>query len=299
MTDARALVSCVIPVYNGAAFVAEAIGSVLSQTYEPLECIVVDDGSTDDTAQVVGGFGEQIRQLRESNRGAAAARNAGTRAARGQFVAFLDADDIWEATKLERQMALFRAHRELALVYCGLRLVDREGKHLGSLPPADPLLALRNTLLAEPPFISLAQTGVIPRHVLLATGGFDERLLTGEDSDLAWRLAVQFPIAAVPEPLASYRSHPAQKHLAHPSLEHDRKLILRKAFNSNLLPAELQSLERRARANLAFDLASALRREHRLRALAQVWDAFRISPLRSIRWMASFAARRLVHRGAR
>jgi glycosyltransferase involved in cell wall biosynthesis len=111
-----ALISCIVPVYNGEKYLAEAIESVLKQDYESTEIIVVDDGSTDRTGAVAARYSKRLRYLRQTNAGPGAARNLGIDAAAGEFVAFLDADDLWHAEKLTRQMARFRARPELG--YC-------------------------------------------------------------------------------------------------------------------------------------------------------------------------------------
>jgi glycosyltransferase involved in cell wall biosynthesis len=110
------LVSCIVPVFNGERYVREALDSIVAQTHRPLEIIVADDGSTDGTAAIVAVFGERVRYFKQSNEGPAAARNLGISVATGDFVAFLDADDLWHPEKLERQMARFRARPELK--YC-------------------------------------------------------------------------------------------------------------------------------------------------------------------------------------
>ena len=110
------LISCVVPVFNGERYLAEALESILKQSYRSLEIIVVDDGSTDGTAAVMDHYAGQARLLRQANAGTAAARNLGLNAAQGEFVAFLDADDLWHPEKLERQMARFQARPELD--YC-------------------------------------------------------------------------------------------------------------------------------------------------------------------------------------
>lgn len=114
------LVSCVIPVFNGARFVGEAIASALAQSHQPVEVIVVDDGSTDGTAAVVREFGLSAHYIHQANAGPPAARNAGMLVARGEFIAFLDADDRWHPEKLARQLAFFRARPEMG---CCLTLV--------------------------------------------------------------------------------------------------------------------------------------------------------------------------------
>jgi glycosyltransferase involved in cell wall biosynthesis len=107
------LISCIVPVFNGERYLGETLDSILAQTYRPLEIIVADDGSTDGTPAVVASYGERVRYLSQLNAGPAAARNLGLCAARGEFIAFLDADDLWHPEKLARQMARFQARPEL------------------------------------------------------------------------------------------------------------------------------------------------------------------------------------------
>src|SRR5262245_12720800 len=109
----ESLISCIVPVYNGERYLAETLDSILAQTYRPLEIIIADDGSTDGTAEVVASYGDKVRYLRQDNAGASAARNVGLGAARGEFVAFLDADDLWDSKKLARQMARFDVRSDL------------------------------------------------------------------------------------------------------------------------------------------------------------------------------------------
>ncbi len=111
-------VSCVIPAWNATETIARTIASALHQTVAPLEILVVDDGSTDDTAQVVGSIGGTVRLIRQANAGGEAARNRGISESSGEFIAFLDADDIWLPEKLERQLAVLRGRPEVAIVGC-------------------------------------------------------------------------------------------------------------------------------------------------------------------------------------
>jgi glycosyltransferase involved in cell wall biosynthesis len=117
----QALVSCIIPVYNGERYLREAICSILAQTYRPLEIIVADDGSTDGTAAVIAAYGNQVRYLSQANTGPAAARNLGLRAALGDSVAFLDADDLWHPEKLARQMTQLQKRPEIDLCFARYR----------------------------------------------------------------------------------------------------------------------------------------------------------------------------------
>ena len=107
------LISCIVPVYNGERYLGEAIESILRQNYRPIEIIIADDGSTDRTAAIAAAYGGQVLYLRQANAGTAAARNLGMRVAKGEFFAFLDADDVWPSDKLDQQMARFQAHPEL------------------------------------------------------------------------------------------------------------------------------------------------------------------------------------------
>ena len=109
------LISCVVPVFNGERYLRKALESIFQQTHRPLEVIVADDGSTDGTAAIAAGYDEPAMYLRQSHTGSAAARNLGLSAARGEFVAFLDADDLWHPEKLARQMARFETRPELDL----------------------------------------------------------------------------------------------------------------------------------------------------------------------------------------
>ena len=293
MNEATPLVSTLIPVHNGEAFIGEAIASVLAQTYQPLECIVIDDGSIDRTEQIVRGFGTRVRSLKTLNRGPSSARNAGARVASGEYLAFLDADDTWDPTKIVRQMDLMRRRPSLGLVYCSFERVDANGNHLEFSSAPDPADVLRDVLLNVGPGLGLGSTGLVPIHAFRAIGGFDERLARGQDSDLAWRLAVAFPVGLVPEPLASYRQHAAQIHRDVTTWEHDWTLILRKAFASMCLPPEIQALERRARTNLALTVAYEQRREQPLRSGAKLLQALSLSPLRTTRLIARSGVRRL------
>jgi len=117
MTSAAPEVSVIIPVYNGARYVVDAIGSVLEQTHRDLEIVVVDDGSTDDSPAILGRFAAPVRVIRQENGGTGAARNRGVSASRGELLAFLDQDDLWMPAKLTMQIAALRTHAELEAVF--------------------------------------------------------------------------------------------------------------------------------------------------------------------------------------
>lgn len=256
MTDQ--LISAVIPVYNGAAFVAEAVESVLRQTYQPVECIVVDDGSTDSTPRVLDAL-TGIRIERQRNLGVSAARNRGVQVANGSFIAFLDADDVWLESKLERQFAIMHA-RAADLVYTGIKVVDEELRPILNLPAPSPQRALENTLLMGSPVMSLAQTGLFRADALRCLGGFNERMSTSADADLACRASVSMRIEAVEDCLVLYRRHPDQMHSDLQATEHDMSLLYTEFFANN--PDLAKHYEARARASLDLTIAAGSWRRH-------------------------------------
>lgn len=269
--------------FNGERYVADAIASVLAQTYRPIECLVVDDGSTDATPQVIRQFGSRVDAVRSTNRGVASARNIGAMCATGDFVAFLDADDTWLPEKIEKQMEVVRRCPGVGLVYCGVSLVDQALRTVGRIDPAPPEVAVRNTLLLERPFATgVGSTGLLPIDVFLHVGGFDERLSTSADCDLTCRVGARYSLACAPEPLACYRTHGDQMSGNLDKFEQDMTLILDKLFGESRPPDVVAGLEQRARANLEFALAvGAMRLGERRRAGRHVLAAFRHDPRRA------------------
>lgn len=177
-------ISAVITTYNRASIVPRAIASVLAQTRPVEELIVVDDGSRDNTAEVVGSYGPPVRYVHQENRGLSAARNTGAREARGGWIAFLDDDDEWLPDKIERQVAVLKENPAASLCYGGALWVDRNGgtEFLRPLPPDRlwPAIRMRSPIT---PCASMVR-----RDAFLESGGFDERLRCVED----WEFAIRF-----------------------------------------------------------------------------------------------------------
>jgi glycosyltransferase involved in cell wall biosynthesis len=204
------LVSVIIPTYNRAAWVTEAAASVLNQTYRDFELIVVDDGSTDATLEALASFWGQIKVLRrQERRGVSAARNLGAAAARGEWLAFLDSDDLWLPDKLARQMNYLRAHPDL-LICQTEEIWIRNGVRVN--PPQTHRKAAGDIFLLSLERCMVSPSAVMLHRRLLDTlGGFDETLPAGEDYDLWLRLAWREPVGLVPEPLVIKRGgHPDQ-----------------------------------------------------------------------------------------
>ncbi len=196
-------VSVVIPTYNRARSIRRSIESVLQQTFQDFEILVVDDGSTDDTAQVVAGIGDsRIHYHRQAvNGGAGAARNAGLLLARGEWVAFQDSDDLWRPEKLALQMARFEAAEErLGVVYCGFIRIE-QGRERYSPPPK--IVQREGNIHAEllkGNFVT-TQAAVVRRECFSTVGLFDQSLQPLEDWDLFLRLSKAYPFGIVDEPL--------------------------------------------------------------------------------------------------
>jgi glycosyltransferase involved in cell wall biosynthesis len=180
-------VSVIIPTYNRAGFIGEAIQSVLDQTCTDWELIVVDDGSTDETAQVVAQFGERVTYVYQDNAGVSAARNAGLATARGELVSFLDSDDRMLPHNLETLVVLLDAQPKVSVAYGRYYWMNENGQPIGD--PDGPTLEgqiLPQLVLEETMFIG---TALIRRGCVEAIGGFDETVQFQEHWDFYLRLS--------------------------------------------------------------------------------------------------------------
>ncbi len=201
-------VSVIIPTYQRSHIVSQAINSVLAQTYKDYEIIVVNDGSQDNTPQVLAQFSDtRITAIHQTNQGLSAARNTGIRSARGKYIAFLDDDDLWEPQKLEKQISILEANPNFGLIYSDALFFSDENGLLGSsynqaFPT--PNLQVLWTLFRYN-YIPVL-TVVVRRNCLDEVGLFDETLRSCEDHDLWLRLIEKFPIYFLNEVLARYRN---------------------------------------------------------------------------------------------
>jgi glycosyltransferase involved in cell wall biosynthesis len=242
-------VSVVIPTYNYGRFIEQAIGSVLGQTHLPSEIIVVDDGSTDETTAVVGGFGALVRCIREDHAGVCAARNRGVAESTSELIAFLDADDTWEPTNLEKQLARFETDEEIGLVHSALReFADETGETIRLCMAGGEDGMAESLLLWEGPMIVRPGGAVtVSRKAFNHVGGFDPRMKVGEDWDFCYRVARSFKVGFVAEPLVNYRIHSAGAHRNLQNMERGMLLFYEKAFATD--NQEILKLRRRAYGN--------------------------------------------------
>lgn len=221
-------VSVVIPAYNHASFLAETITSAFSQTWCDFEVIVVDDGSTDATAQVAAQFGDSIRYIRQDNQGIAAARNTGIRHARGELISFLDDDDLWDPDHLRMVVPAFEDPYTMA-VYTGWQAIDENNRRLprGStrvVPPEQ----LYDTLLVGGFFTGACVT--VRRTCLDRVGVFDEALHGCDDLDLWLRISRHQKFKGIPEVLVLYRMHGGGLSSNELHMFRDRLKVLHKHF---------------------------------------------------------------------
>jgi glycosyltransferase involved in cell wall biosynthesis len=223
-TRSTARISVVIPAYNAAKHLPAAIQSVLSQSGPPGEIIVVDDGSSDDTVAVAHSFGVQVISV--PNGGPSAARNAGTRAASGEFIAYLDADDMWAPEKLTEQLTTLEGYGRPAFSFTDYRMFDESGpfreksellrrpafrKSVGNARRRATLVmaAGGNGPVLYDSYI-MPSSLMVRRQDIFAVGGFDETLRVSEDYEFCLRLFRVVPAVVIMKPLVLYRQHAAQ-----------------------------------------------------------------------------------------
>lgn len=200
------LVSVAITTYNAADYLREAIESALRQTHQPLEIVVINDGSTDHTAEVCASFGTAIKyfyQPQDGTMGASAQIRAILETS-GDFIAFLDHDDRWLPTKIEKQLQLMEAHPDAGAVFTGVQLIDGKGAALGLSPPLPPSGDVFHRLLTNCYYTHSA--GLVRRSSLARSGIQDVDAIAG-DWDQWLRIARYYPILMVEEPLTEYRIH--------------------------------------------------------------------------------------------
>lgn len=198
------LVSVIVPAYNVEQFVEATVRSLLAQTYRELEIIVVDDGSTDSTPQVLARLADpRLRVVRFDNGGLPAARNRGWELAQGEVLAFLDADDLWDPEKVERSLPLLQ---ESVAVGSRMRYIGEDGRRLPAAAGEAPDAPGARERIARADLMPFPISSILfDRAAAEAAGRFDEALPQVEDLDFLSRVALVGPITWVPEPLGSYR----------------------------------------------------------------------------------------------
>jgi glycosyltransferase involved in cell wall biosynthesis len=200
-------VSIVMASKNYARFLPSAVGSVRAQTFTNWELLIIDDGSTDDTAATIKPFlsDARIRSIRSDHLGQTRAKNLGIALSRARLIAFLDADDVWLPTKLDKQLAVFQAQPETGVVFCRRKLIDDAGKELPPRPTSDPRRGRVLDQLFVQNFVCFS-SAIVQREVLSHVGALDPRLDLAIDYDLWLRVARHHTFDYVDEALVLYRT---------------------------------------------------------------------------------------------
>lgn len=248
-------VSVIIPTFNRARYLTEAVESVLGQTFSDLELIVVDDGSTDETPALLARVTDpRLRVLRQENRGISAAMNAGLRAARGHYVARLDSDDVWFADLLARSLDVLDASSDIDVVYSRARAMSADGtprEHYLGLPLRFPDDALLSLAWGDP---TCNITAVASRGCFASAGPYDETLRTHEDWDMWLRVARSHRFAFLNCTLAQFREHDdgITSPRAASFVEHieSRRRVIDKLYASSDLPPRLRAFKAIAYRNV-------------------------------------------------
>jgi glycosyltransferase involved in cell wall biosynthesis len=248
-TSIARLVSVIVPAYNASATIERTLHSVMMQTYAHLEIIVVDDGSNDDTAAIVARIGREdsrIILLRQSNKGVARARNLGVAHARGEFIAPIDADDIWNSRKIEKQIAVMEGGGDrIGLIYCYSRHIDEYDVIIAQEWQQDKARGDVYALLIWSNFVANSSVPLIRRAYLQKVGGYDPSLLARgaqgcEDLGVYLALAERWEFDFVPEYLVGYRGGGERMSRNHVAMARSWEIIIADARRRHpKLPSEL------------------------------------------------------------
>jgi glycosyltransferase involved in cell wall biosynthesis len=260
-------VSVVIPAFQAEPFLADAIESVLEQTTPPVDCVVVDDGSTDRTADVARTYEDRgVRLIVQPNRGVSAARNRGASAARCDHLSFLDADDIWARHRLARMLEEMGSDH--GAVLSAAEVVDANLRPRGSIRLADPLNTA-SILLGDVSLVSVSSNLLVRRSAFETIGGFDERLSTSADWAFLLELVDRFPVGYVDEPLTRYRRHQGNMSRSVEAMERDMRLVYDEVFAGRHAVTVPSLIRRRAYASLHRMLAGSYLADGRYRDFAR------------------------------
>ena len=244
------MISIIIPAYNAEKYLANTIQSVINQTYIDWELIIINDGSTDGTLELINNFKDKdsrIKVFSHENAGVAHSRNRGIAEAKGEFIAFLDADDLWTIDKLEIQLKALQNNPEAGVAYSWVDYIDETGKflypgsHITVNGDAYPKLLINN-------FLENGSNPLVRQDALAKIGDFDVNLPPAEDWDLYLRLAREYQFVAIPKPQILYRLCTNSCSANITKMETQALLVIEKAYNQT--PESLQYLKRETLAKL-------------------------------------------------
>jgi len=228
-------VSVIIPAYNAMAYLPETVASVLGQTLKDFELIIVNDGSSDDVETWFSQLTDpRVRLISQSNQGLACARNTGIANTQGEYIAFLDADDLWEPTKLEKQLQLMEQNPAVGLAYTWVAYIDETGKSTGRVfsHQADGQVWEQ---LIQHNIVECGSVAMVRRTCFDQVGVFDSQLTSfnvNEDWDMWLRIAAKYPFGVIKEPLVLYRQHSNGASKNWNAMEQSFQIVIEKAFAS-------------------------------------------------------------------
>lgn len=299
------LVSVVTPAYNAERFIEQALRSALTQTYKNIEVLVVDDGSDDDTRRIaedLSNSDERLSVLNQSNQGVASARNLGIEHARGDYIAPLDADDVWYPEKLEKQVrCVLDSDPRTGLVYGWYHEIDENGDRMkdGSQWIADGSVY---TALAVRNFIGGGSMPLMKRSCFDKVGGYSSRLreMGGEgceDWDLYLRIAEHYHFRVVPEYLAGYRRHSANMSLNRTAMGLSRRMVLEDIDRRGIVvPPRVLRWAKASRC--LFDLETAYQCRDYTGAMALGWEALDLDAVGFLTFLSEKLRTRMSQRSA-
>ena len=232
--NSNPLVSIVLASYNMGHYLPESVRTVLAQTYENIEVIIIDDGSTDDTEEQIKPLlvDSRLRYIKQENQGQPKAKNNGIKASKGEYIAFCDGDDLWAPNKLEIQLPLFKDDPEVGVVYSEVSYIDDKGNPLDKEQPYERYSGKVTDKLILKNFIPFG-TAIVKKQCFDEMGLFDENLPMGIDWDLWLRLSTRYKIMYIPAKTYIYRIWPGQMSSNYRGRYHHAELIMNKFIRNN------------------------------------------------------------------
>ncbi|HEY9633636.1 MAG TPA: glycosyltransferase family A protein [Coleofasciculaceae cyanobacterium] len=301
-------VSVVIPAYNAMAYLPETVDSVLRQTFTDFEVLIINDGSSDNIVEWASGVKDpRVKLISQENQGVSIARNTGIAQAQGEYIAFLDADDLWEATKIEAQVRCLDSNPEVGLVHTWMLLVNKQGKSTGRVMSSQAEGNVWKQLVEKN---TIACSSVMVRRCCFETiGVFEPNLNFAEDWDMWIRIASRYPFAVIKQPLYYYRQLPNSLSKDYKAIEQYYRLVIEKIFQS--VPAELLYLKNHSYGYsylcLAWKSIQSIDRDYKLalqfqqQAIAYYpqlrysWERIRLSlAITALQWFGSHRYHRML-----
>jgi glycosyltransferase involved in cell wall biosynthesis len=271
-------VSVIIPIYNGSRFVEETIRSVVNQNFEDWELILVDDGSTDNTREIIESFkSTKIRCFSKPNSGVSDSRNYGAKYATGEYFAFIDADDIWKPAKMSESVDFIKNH-PVHLVHSYMEVIDASSKPTGEILQGKEGWMLNSLLLWDGCNIPSPSSILVSKDAYEKVGGFDTNFSTAADQDFFFRIANNYEIGMIKSPLGQYRVHGQNMHLNIQQMESDHISVYLKAKELGLFHSK--KFERECFSRLYKIIAGSWWKEgnNKIRAIKFIFKSIFKSP---------------------